>query len=194
MQQIFNWGIVIIGEGAAIDNSQVKPVREKTGEVSQVGEWYEKYYPVVFKHAAYLTGSLNDAGDIAQEVFVRLLKTPPTHSNVQAWLVKVATHLAYNHLRNQKGKRSQTPVEDCEAANVISIEDLAIKNVEILITKKVLEMLNYRERMCLLLKFSGYKYHEIAAVLTIEKASVGKILARAQEKFKALYLKEARER
>ncbi|MGD8401509.1 MAG: RNA polymerase sigma factor SigX [Bacillota bacterium] len=181
-------------EGWSIANLPVITKDGKAISPEQFGEWYEKYYPVVYKHAAYLTGSMNAADDIAQEVFIRLLGTPPTHSNVPAWLVKVATNLAYNYLRNEKRKRGHGPVEDCEAANVVLIEDLAIKNAEIRLTKKVLALLSYRDRMCLLLKFSGYKYREIAATLALEKASVGKILARAQEKFKALYLKEVRER
>jgi DNA-directed RNA polymerase specialized sigma24 family protein len=44
--------------------------------------------------------------------------------------------------------------------------------------------------MCLLLKFSGYKYNEIAEVIGVESSSVGTILARAQAKFKEKYQKE----
>ena len=103
----------------------------------------------------------------------------------------MATNLAYNYLRDQKTRRSKEPVlEEHSVTNVISIEDIVIKDSEVRLTRKILSSLNHRDRFCLLLKFSGYKYNEISEIAGIEKASVGKILSRAQEKFKELYLKE----
>jgi RNA polymerase sigma factor (sigma-70 family) len=152
---------------------------------------YEKYYRVIFRHCAYLTGDVHAAEDIAQETFIKLYNSPPTHGNIGAWLSRVATNLAYNYIRDQKTRRSKDPViEEHGASNVISIEEIAIKDWEVRLTRKILNNLNHRDRLCLLLKFSGYKYNEIAEIAGIEKASVGKILSRAQEKFKELYLKE----
>jgi RNA polymerase sigma factor (sigma-70 family) len=155
------------------------------------GSIYEKYHEVILKHIAYLTGSMHVAEDISQEVFIRLYNSPPSHTNIIAWLCKVANNLSYNYTRDEKSKKRKNPViaED-EADKVISIEDRVLKNSEIRLTKKVLNSLPARDRMCLLLKFSGYKYDEIAEVIGIEKSSVGTILARAQAKFKEKYLKE----
>jgi RNA polymerase sigma factor (sigma-70 family) len=158
------------------------------------GEYYEKYYPALVKHAAYLTGNSTVAEDIAQEAFIRLLSSPPDHSNVQAWLYTVATRLSFNDLRREKGKRSKAFLGEPETGNVISLEDLALQNAEIRLTRKVLGLMSARDRICLFLKFSGYKYREIAEVMKIPQASVGKILARAGEKFKKIYLREVRER
>jgi RNA polymerase sigma factor (sigma-70 family) len=152
---------------------------------------YEQYYPIILKHIAYLTGSIQTAEDLAQEAFIRLYNSPPTHSNTIAWLSKVSNNLAYNYLRDEKNKRKKDPVlSEDEADKVISIEDRVIKNAEIRLTKKVLDCLPVRDRMCLLLKFSGYKYNEIAEVIGVESSSVGTILARAQAKFKEKYQKE----
>ena len=65
-----------------------------------------------------------------------------------------------------------------------------MKNQEVRTVRKILACLPDRDRMCLLLKFSGYKYGEIADIIEVEKSSVGTILARAQAKFKERYLKE----
>lgn len=152
---------------------------------------YEKYYTIIFKHCAYLTGDVQAAEDIAQETFIKLYNSPPAHGNTGAWLSRVATNLAYNYIRDQKTRQSKEPViEEHPESNVISIEEIAIKNSEVRLTRKILNNLNHRDRLCLLLKFSGYRYTEIAEIAGIEKASVGKILSRAQEKFKELYLKE----
>ncbi len=164
---------------------------EKNDIESNFDSIYEKYYSKILKHIAYLTGSIHAAEDLAQEVFLRLYNSPPSHSNTIAWLCKVANNLAYNYTRDEKNKKNKEPViaED-EADKVISIEDRVLKNSEIKLTKKVLNFLPARDKMCLLLKFSGYKYDEIAEVVGIEKTSVGTILARAQAKFKEKYLKE----
>lgn len=152
---------------------------------------YEKYYSVIFRHCAYLTGDVQAAEDIAQETFIKLYDSPPSHGNTGAWLSRVATNLAYNYMRDQKIRRSKEPVvEEHGVSNVVSIEEIAIKNSEVRLTRKILNNLDHRDRLCLLLKFSGYKYNEISEIAGIEKASVGKILSRAQEKFKKLYLKE----
>jgi len=53
-----------------------------------------------------------------------------------------------------------------------------------------LNSMEFRDRICLLLKFSGYKYSEIAEVLEVEISSVGTIIFRAQAKFKQKFSKE----
>lgn len=152
---------------------------------------YEKYYTIIFRHCAYLTGDVQAAEDITQETFIKLYNSPPSHDNIVAWLSRVATNLAYNYIRDHKTRRSKEPVLEGHAvSNVISIEEIAIKDSEVRLTRKILQSLNHRDRLCLLLKFSGYKYNEIAEITGIEKASIGKTLSRAQEKFKELYLKE----
>ena len=152
---------------------------------------YEKYYSVIFRHCAYLTGDVQAAEDIAQETFIKLYHSPPSHDNTIAWLSRVATNLSYNYIRDQKTRYSkETVIEQQGTGQVISIEDIAIRNSEVRLTRKILNSLSPRDRLCLLLKFSGYKYNEIAEITGVEKASVGKILSRAQEKFKELYLKE----
>jgi RNA polymerase sigma factor (sigma-70 family) len=178
----------------AIEGSRVVAVTGSPGSLPEFSEYYEKYYPALLKHAAYLTGNITVAEDVVQEAFARLLNLSGDHSNVRAWLYTVVIHLSYNYLRSEKGKRTKEPLNGAETGNVVSLEDLALRNAEIRLTQRILGLMNARDRICLLLKFSGYKYHEIAAALELKKASVGKILARAQEKFKELYLKEVRER
>ena len=162
-----------------------------SGKTEDFKACYENYYKIVFRHAAYLTGSIHTAEDITQEAFIRLYNSPPDHGNAVAWLSRVATNLSYNHLRNEKARRSKDPViEEAEGVNVISIEDVAIKDSEIRLTRKILNMLPPRDRICLLLKFSGYRYCEISEITGVEKVSVGQVLARAQKKFREMYLKE----
>jgi RNA polymerase sigma factor (sigma-70 family) len=138
-----------------------------------------------------MTGNIQAAEDLAQEVFIKLYNTPPQHDNIAAWLFRVANNLAYNYLRNgrlRKSKESFVLEEECD--KVVSIEDTAIRNHEVRLVKKVLNSMPARDRICILLKFSGYRYSEIAGIIGVEKTSVGTILARSQAKFMEKYLKE----
>lgn len=154
-------------------------------------DYYEKYYPVIFRHAAYLTGDTQAAEDITQEAFVKLYKAPPQHTGIGPWLSRIATNLAFNHMRDEKIKRNKDQfIGGYAEDNVISIEEIAIKDYEVRLTRKVLNRLKPRDRLCLLLKFSGYKYGEISEIAGVPKSSVGQIIARSQEKFRQLYLKE----
>jgi RNA polymerase sigma factor (sigma-70 family) len=150
---------------------------------------YEKYYSIILRHTAYITGNIQTAEDLTQETFIRFYNAPPKHDNTGAWLSKVANNLAYNFLRDEKTRKNKEPViSESESDKVISIEDVAIKSQEIRLTKKILDLLPERDKMCLLLKFSGYKYDEIAEVIGVEKSSVGTILARSQAKFREKYI------
>lgn len=152
---------------------------------------FQENYPKVLRHIAYLTGDLQAAEDISQEVFSRLYKNPPEHGNVSAWLFKVANNLAYNHLRDEKARSTkESALLAGEADKIISIEDKVIRNQEIRKIKKALDALSERDRMCLLLKFSGYRYSEIAEAIGVEKTSVGAILARCQARFAEKFRKE----
>ena len=150
---------------------------------------YEKYYDTIFRRISYLTGDMHAAEDLAQEVFMKLYNSPPDHNNIAAWLNKVSTNTSYNYIRNKKiheGKNEM--IYKKETDNVISIEEVAINNCEVDLTKKVLNALQPRDRMCLVLKFSGYKYSEIAEIIGVDKNSVGTLISRAQRKFKDNYL------
>lgn len=157
-------------------------------------DYYETHYRRIRGHIAYLTGNREAAEDLAQEVFIRLFRSPPDHDHVLPWLLRVATNLSLNHLREESSRRGRdrAMMED-ESDNVISIEESVIRNQEIRQTKKALDCLSERDHVCLLLKFSGYKYGEIAEMTGVEKTSMGTTLARAQAKFKKKFNREASE-
>ena len=56
-----------------------------------------------------LTGSAEDADDVLQESFKRLLETPPDHDHLGPWLVRVATNLGVDALRRRRRERYSGP-------------------------------------------------------------------------------------
>ena len=146
---------------------------------------YQSYYSTVSRRIAYLIGDVHVAEELTQEVFIKLYEQPPQHENVGAWLQTVAARTAYNYLRDDKAHR-QKEMEHYQPMSWtdVSAEDQAIQNDEAKATQKALAMLSIRDRTCLLMKHSGYKYAEIAECLELDVNAVGTIISRAQSKFK----------
>ncbi|NMB95300.1 MAG: sigma-70 family RNA polymerase sigma factor [Clostridiaceae bacterium] len=157
-------------------------------------ECYLQHYQEILRHVTFILGRYSDAEDIVQETFVKLYNVYPQISFVRTWLIKVSTRLAYNYLRNKKiEKNKYENMVESESSNIVLIEDMAIMNIEVKMIRKILDSMNARDRVCLLLKYSGYKYNEIADILEIKKTSISQILSRAQEKFIKKYKKEVQQ-
>ncbi|HHV95570.1 MAG TPA: sigma-70 family RNA polymerase sigma factor [Clostridiaceae bacterium] len=145
----------------------------------------------MLKHVIFILGRYPDAEDIVQETFIKLYDVYPQVSFVRTWLIKVSTRLAYNYLRNKKIEKSKyEDMVESKSSNMISIEDAAVINTEMRMIRKILDGMKPRDRICLLLKYSGYTYNEIADMLEIKRTSISQILSRAQKKFMKKYNKE----
>lgn len=66
---------------------------------------FDHYYPDVFRFVRYRLNDELAAEDIASEVFVRLLEAMKAgrgpQSNLKAWLLATASHIATDHLRKK---------------------------------------------------------------------------------------------
>ncbi|OFW33430.1 MAG: hypothetical protein A2074_01605, partial [Candidatus Aquicultor primus] len=132
-----------------------------------------------------ILGEQSAAEDIAQETFIRLYERPPKEfTNLSGWLIKVSTNLAYNYLRGEKSRKrremADTPVKELYADDVSRMGETEE-------VRDALRRLDYRDRVLIVLKFYGFSYLEISEMTGVKKASVGKSLARALEKFQKAY-------
>ncbi|AGL01766.1 RNA polymerase sigma factor SigX [Desulfoscipio gibsoniae] len=152
-------------------------------------ETYNRYYPAVCRQLTFMLGSRAVAEEITQETFLRLYCTPPRqYENIGGWLSKVAANLAYNYLRSEKSRLRREEKIKGHGFTVVSSEESALQNEESSMVRHALQSLPERDRLCLLMKHSGFSYEEIAEAIGVKKSSVGTIIARAQAKFKRVYL------
>lgn len=155
---------------------------------------YKQYFAIVFRHVNYLLGGQSPtAEEIVQETFIKLYNSPPvTQDNLSAWLLRVATNTTYNYLRSDRRRTArEEKVHNLNCAGeqtANSAEEVYLRNQQVLAVKEILELLPERDRLCLLLRFSGFSYGEIAEITGIQKTSIGTILARAQARFKKEFL------
>ena len=152
---------------------------------------FDNHYPTVCRQLTYLLGNRAAAEDVAQETFLKLYRTPPREKgNVTGWLFRVARNLAFDYLRSEKSRskrEERSQVWENDSPEALSCEEAVMRKQEIALVHEVLQNLSERDRTCLLLKFSGMSYEEIAEITGIKQASVGTVLARARARFKQEY-------
>ncbi|RAV23291.1 sigma-70 family RNA polymerase sigma factor [Paenibacillus contaminans] len=169
-------------------------------ESAQVPELFQRlfreHYPEVARKLYSLTGDYAAAEDLAQEVFLRLYRSPPDRLEaVGAWLHRVLTRVGYDYLRHRSSGKALLEKETARVAAwsegaAPSGEAEVIREWEIDIVRRVLQKLSDRDRNALLLREEGYSYEEIARRLEINPKIVGTLLARAEERMKKKYGQE----
>ncbi|KPB06374.1 RNA polymerase sigma factor [Bacillus sp. CHD6a] len=66
---------------------------------------YNKHHLDVYRFLICFSGNLNDAEDLTQEVFIRVLKNLPNFNctnNLKTWIFSIAKHVAIDHYRKRK--------------------------------------------------------------------------------------------
>ncbi|MEK5063683.1 RNA polymerase sigma factor [Cytobacillus sp. FSL R5-0596] len=67
-------------------------------------ETYNQYYLDVYRFLICFTGNQNDAEDLTQEVFIRVLNnfSDARHGNLKTWIFSIAKHAAIDHYRKKR--------------------------------------------------------------------------------------------
>jgi RNA polymerase sigma-70 factor (ECF subfamily) len=148
---------------------------------------YESYYKCIYTYVYRMVGNRDETEDIVQETFMKLynhLSSHPPLESTKTWLYRTASNTFINVIRRQKIFQKvltlNNPGEHHKHRNPTE-EDL-IKEQEQALVRDAMEKLPARDRAILALYGDKFSYSDMAAILKIKTASVGKILSRAREK------------
>jgi len=137
----------------------------------------EKYADLLMRITFVQMKQLQDAEDIAQEVFVRLLENRPAFENEEhrkAWLIRVALNLCKDRWKSSWYKRS-VPLD----------EDLAVFPAEISdILQTIMKLPSSSRQVVLLHDYFGYSLVEIASMTGEKSSAVTTRLHRARKKLR----------
>jgi len=149
--------------------------------------FFEQWYPRLVRVLRARLGDADQAEDIAQEAFVRLLDARP--QDPKAWLFAVASNLATDHTRVARGRARHLALISDELGGRAASEpeDTLLHAEEMERVRQALAALPERDRTLLLLHHEGFRYREIAEQLGLAAASVGSLLTRAQRRFARSY-------
>jgi RNA polymerase sigma factor (sigma-70 family) len=155
---------------------------------------FRTHYTEIFRYAAKLAGSREDAEDVAQESFLRLervVRSGAGPAEPRAWLFRVATNLCGDlrrrrHTRGDGGEGFETLRSRSDpSADLLREERRAL-------ARRVLDRLSERDRMLLALWSSGHPHAEIARIAGVRSSSIGRLLERATRRAASLLNKESR--
>jgi RNA polymerase sigma-70 factor, ECF subfamily len=155
---------------------------------------YEELRPLLFSIAYRMVGSTSDAEDIVQEAFLRFHRESRTGTDIgspKAWLSRVTTRLAINHVQSARVRRERyvgtwlpeplvtepgpEGLRHAETADSLSLAFLVL-----------LESLGPVERAVFLLReVFDYGYDEIAAVVGKREDNCRQIAVRARRQVAA---------
>jgi len=155
---------------------------------------YEELRPLLFSIAYRMVGSTSDAEDIVQEAFLRFHRESRTGTDIEspkAWLSRVTTRLAINHVQSARVRREQYVGTWLPEPLVTETASEGLRHAETadslsLAFLVLLESLGPVERAVFLLReVFDYGYDEIAAVVGKSEDNCRQIAVRARRQVEA---------
>jgi RNA polymerase sigma-70 factor (ECF subfamily) len=139
---------------------------------------FEEHGAAVYRFAAVLLQHHQDAEDVVQETFLKLLahlRAGGDTGNLRGWLFTVAAHGARDRQRRRWRWIPWQPGHD----RPVSPASLPDEDGRLRAVREALGRLPPRDRLLLALRAQGLNYRDIAAAAKVKPTSVGTLLARA---------------
>ncbi len=168
--------------------------RCRAGDSSAFAVLVERYQPRLFNALLRLTGSAEDAADVAQEAFVQSytkLDTFRQESRFYTWLYRIAFNMAMSHRRR---RRPVTWADDDASRIAESTTDHCQSPAEQMMTRErvaqvqdaIDQLADDHRTIVVLREIEGCDYEQISAILDIPIGTVRSRLFRARMQLKDL--------
>jgi RNA polymerase sigma-70 factor, ECF subfamily len=158
---------------------------------TELGQLFEEHQGRIFRAAFRILGNANDAEDVLQQVFLRIVRQEvplDQTGNIDSYLYRTAINAALD-LGRSRWRRSRVPLS--EAATQVpsspsSTDPYEVQNHEVQNwLRQALTVLSGREAEMFVLRYlEGYENREIAEMLSTSQAVVAVSLFRARAKLK----------
>ena len=152
-------------------------------------ELFSEHGAAIYRFAVSLMRHPQDAEDVVQETFLKLLQhleAGGNSDNLRGWLFTVAAHAARD--RQRRGMRWLPWSSDHDARvepPVLPDEDGRERAV-----RASMRQLPERDRLLLALRAQGLSYRDVASAAGVKESSVGQFLARAIERWTRAFEQE----
>jgi RNA polymerase sigma-70 factor (ECF subfamily) len=176
-------------------------LRVRADEPGAFEELVERYQHRLVAVMHHLVGNLEEAEDLAQEVFLRVYRAREKYrpqAKFSTWLFTIANNLALNSLRSRQRKpmvplnvHDSGPLGPRPAEQLVQDNarppDSRLEQQELAgVVQRALDGLNERQRMAVVLnKFEDMNYAEIAEVMGLTTKAVKSLLSRARMNLRA---------
>jgi RNA polymerase sigma-70 factor, ECF subfamily len=145
---------------------------------------FDAHAAALYRFALMLLRHHQDAEDVVQECFLKLLRHLEgggNTDNLRGWLFTVAAHAARDRQRRRQRWLPWTPAHDA----IVAPPHLPDEDGRLRAARAAMQRLPARDRLLVALRANGLSYREIADAAGIKPASVGRLLARALDRWAA---------
>ena len=135
---------------------------------------FERYGPMIYRRARSILGSEEEAADVVQDVFIKLLSGRlKTDGAVAGWLQTVTIHACLNHVRTH-GRRRQLL-----AMHHRKEEPMTNETEQRVLVRKILGSIDARTaEAAVCVHVDGMSYDETSRHLGVSKRTVANLLSR----------------
>ena len=148
---------------------------------------FDRHHDAVYRYVHRLTGNPDEAEELTQETFVRLLEHEVDRDKTKSWLFTVARNLVRDQARTRNRRAELAEGEDLGPDDPETPEDALRRSVRKRRVRRALEQVKPRDREMLLMREEGFSYAEIAEAVGVATSSVGTLLSRALQRFADAY-------
>jgi RNA polymerase sigma-70 factor (ECF subfamily) len=152
------------------------------GDRGAFAELVERHHARAFRVASRFLGNREEAADIVQEAFLKILSAAPRYRPTSAfgtYLYQVVANLCLDHRRKARPE-TDAPIEDRQSEAPSVLETL-IRGQRSAALLAALRSLPPRQRLAVILKYNEeMSYREIAEVLEASEKGVERLLAHAR--------------
>jgi len=148
-------------------------------QVADTAAIFAEHRDGIFRYLSRIVGQSDVAGDLTQEVFLRITRAgsaPAEATERRAWIFTIARNLALNHQRD----KSRLPL----IADVVDVPRAATQEVVVSVKSALAALAEIDRHVFLLREAGGLSYDEIAAVEKISPDAVRSRLHRARQQLR----------
>jgi RNA polymerase sigma-70 factor (ECF subfamily) len=194
-----DWSPTPISTDAAASSNDAVNVRlmlrVKEGDVKAFEQLVEMHQRSVIGTVARMLNNLDDAHDVAQQVFVRVWRSAPRYepsAKFTTWLFTIMRNLVFNEMR-RRGRKREVSMEERQEEHHLEPATAERTNPDTIVAQSELEAaidraiqtLPEKQRLAVLLRRDvDMPYEEICEVLQMSLSAVKSLLFRARNELK----------
>jgi len=152
------------------------------GDLQAFGEIVERHQAPMYRAALRFLGNGEDAQDVAQEAFLRLLDAAPRYkpsASLKTYLYRIVSNLCLDRKRRPRHEPLEDFPELTDAA--LSPMDRMVRLERERAVREALDEIPDRQRMAIVLRhFEGMSYTEMAEVLETSEKGIEGLLGRGR--------------
>jgi RNA polymerase sigma factor (sigma-70 family) len=165
-------------------------VAVRNGNLNEASLLFDRYHKRIFNFLATLTNDRDEAEDLTQNVFLRMIKYRNSFkddSRFQPWIYQIARNVFSDFYKGQKNRVNNIDVEKLSDHIPESDESKAMQEKEELLHAGLARLSEDERQLLVLTRFQHMKYEEVAHVMETTVANIKVKVHRAIGKLREYY-------